>query len=455
MATTLQSKGWTCEQRPWFGIAAYGTNDVIQGNFLGTDVTGTQACGNAGGVALFGTDGLVGGTTPTARNLISGNNNIPGIQGDYGAAGVYLSGIGSVVEGNFIGTDVTGTLPLGNGPDGQGVTLHEFGVLVGGTASGAGNLISGNSYGILLIYGTGGIVEGNFIGTDVTGTKAVGNYIGINNNSGGSAPSMIGGTEDGQAISQGKCPVAREGNLISGNDSGVYNNNGVAFQVEGNYIGADVTGTVALGNRIGIEATNAAVGQPGAGNLISGNSSAGVYLDGDSSQVQGNLIGTDWTGTKALGNGFNPSGNGYGVGIFGGNDNTIGGTTAGARNVISGNEVGVGMGLPPGSYYVPSTGNLVEGDYIGTDIGGTERGPKRHWRKSGSRLGQHDRRDDRAARNIISGFMGGYGAGVEIGGLYDDSPGPSANLVEGNYIGTDVSGTVPLGSSFGIVLKAP
>ncbi len=145
------------------------------------------------------------GHAPADRNLISGNS------GDFNGAGVAPEGAyasGTVIEGNFIGTDVTGTLPLGNGPTGPGLTFGEPGEVVGGTTPGAGNLISGNYYGIFVYNGAGGaIVEGNFIGTDVTGAKAVGNTYGIiggDNNL--STPELIGGTDDGQPISQGNAP---------------------------------------------------------------------------------------------------------------------------------------------------------------------------------------------------------------------------------------------------------
>ena len=62
---------------------------------------------------------LVGGLTPGARNVIPGNSD-----------GVFIRGAGSKVQGNYIGTDITGTLALGN--SGNGVTAGE-GALIGGT----------------------------------------------------------------------------------------------------------------------------------------------------------------------------------------------------------------------------------------------------------------------------------------------------------------------------------
>src|SRR5262249_3397782 len=109
----------------------------------------------------------------------------------------------------------------------------------------------------------------------------------------------------------------------------------------------------------------------GAGNLISGNFSYGVLIDGTwggavSNLVQGNLIGTDVTGLQGLGNGQD------GVLINNASINTIGGTTPAARNVISdnavpGNLVGSGIWVNGSN----SVGNLIEGNYIGTDATGT------------------------------------------------------------------------------------
>ncbi len=122
-------------------------------------------------------------------------------------------------------------------------------------------------------------------------------------------------------------PSAGEANLISGNGFGLDLYAGSpAIQVEGNYIGTDVLGMATLANGTGAVISDGSVGQPGIGNLISGNVT-GIAFDGQSglssSQVQGNLIGTDWTGTNALGNQIGVASQ------FGGGDNTIGGTTSG------------------------------------------------------------------------------------------------------------------------------
>ncbi len=127
---------------------------VILGNFIGTDLTGTFALGNGTfGVAVDNTpDVIIGGTGAGDRNIISGNV----------AAGVGLvaGATGELVEGNFVGTDVTGTNPLGNG---TGVLIDGGSAnnTIGGTAVGAGNVIA---------FSAG-------IGVDVDATAGAGNEI--------------------------------------------------------------------------------------------------------------------------------------------------------------------------------------------------------------------------------------------------------------------------------------
>ncbi len=212
--------------------------NVISGNFIGTDRAGTAALANGsgglGGVILVGgaSDNTVGGTTPAARNLISGNIG----------NGVELgSGSGNTVQGNLIGTDLTGTIALGN--TGRGVNTDGTNTLIGGPMVDARNVISGNNRGVDLFGGSNHTVQGNFIGTDVTGTVALSNpNLGLDFNSGVSG-CLIGGLT--------ATPGAPPGNLIAGNNG----NSGVILGqdtngnlIQGNIIGADITGTQPLGN---------------------------------------------------------------------------------------------------------------------------------------------------------------------------------------------------------------
>jgi uncharacterized repeat protein (TIGR01451 family) len=143
--------------------------DLLEGNFIGTDPTGLAAPQRklGDGVIIDATpDNTIGGTSPAARNVISGCGN----------AGVYInSASATTVAGNFIGVDVTGAASLGN-LEGLVISSGGSGNTIGGTTAGAGNLISGNSWWPIYLEdsGTNGnLIEGNFIGTNVTGTAGI------------------------------------------------------------------------------------------------------------------------------------------------------------------------------------------------------------------------------------------------------------------------------------------
>src|SRR5262249_19029971 len=118
----------------------------------------------------------IGGTTAAARNIISGNTG----------SGIEVDGSGNFVQANFIGTDVTGTVGLGNGGGGV-VVLGGSNNTIGGAdtntpgspLAGAGNLVPGQAGTGILVAGSGNRIQGNYVGTDVTGTHALGNTFGI------------------------------------------------------------------------------------------------------------------------------------------------------------------------------------------------------------------------------------------------------------------------------------
>ncbi len=140
---------------------------MIQGNFIGTDITGAKPLGNANdGIELLYSDSgtVIGGSTSGSGNVISANG-VYGIIDQYGGP--------LLIQGNFIGTDVTGTQPLGNGSD--GLNIEDSGDTIGGTNPGEANVISANGGDGIGILGYDTLVVGNLIGTDVTGTKPLGN----------------------------------------------------------------------------------------------------------------------------------------------------------------------------------------------------------------------------------------------------------------------------------------
>ena len=157
------------------GILVRGTGGghVIAGNWIGlTAVPG----GNSGnGITIEGVaNNRIGGTVAADRNVVSANLG----------HGIELSGAGAtdnLVEGNFIGLDPGGTLARGNSSLGSGVAIDNDAGLntIGGTAAGAGNVISGNNTatmdGVWISAGSGNVIQGNWIGTNAAGTAGVPN----------------------------------------------------------------------------------------------------------------------------------------------------------------------------------------------------------------------------------------------------------------------------------------
>ena len=316
-------------------IGADATECVIRGNIVGLNAAGTAALANAlDGVAIAdgASNNTVGGTAEAERNTISGNL----------LNGVRISGtdtVGNTVLGNYVGSDVTGTMDLGNSDDGVLITAGASSNLLGREDVGVGNVISGNNANGVEINGTGTTCNrlvGNTIGLDHTGTIALGNG------------------SNGVSISNGASDNLLKGNLISGNgfvDPRFFGQgDGVSIsgtsttgtELFGNTIGLDATGTIALNNGADGVDISGASDTVLTNNVISGNQLANVAIVGGSgNRVQGNLIGTDATGTAAPLWSFFPSRSFYGLFVQNSNDNLIGGATAEARNVISNNDAGV------------------------------------------------------------------------------------------------------------------
>jgi len=139
---------------------------VIQGNYLGTNPAGTVVFPNGG--ILLGSFNIVGGTAPGAGNVIVGSVR----------SGIILGGgVGNTIQGNYIGTNSAGA-NLGNAGDGIQIANSQDNI-IGGTVAGARNIISGNEDAGVMIKGseaTGNVIQGNYIGTDPTGTTPLGNF---------------------------------------------------------------------------------------------------------------------------------------------------------------------------------------------------------------------------------------------------------------------------------------
>lgn len=409
-------RGLAINRFPAEGIILHSVSNIIQGNFIGTDVTGTIARGNgSAGIWIWvrSVGNLIGGTNTTDRNLISANDT-----------GIYIFNTsGNTVQGNLIGVILAGSSALKNVNNGI-VMDGSSGNLIGGTDSSARNLVSGNGASGIYLNGagaTGNLILGNYIGVGISGSGAISNAVdGISLI--GAPGNTIGGTNIGA------------GNVISGNGQvGVYlSGSGASVNfILGNFIGTDVTGKSALGNRFaGVTASGAVgnqIGAGGAGNVISGNVQDGIFLTGGATgnSIQGNFIGVSAAGTNAVPNGYN------GISINGAVSNTIGGVIAAARNIISGNSInGVGIIL------VADTGNNILGNYIGTDSTGLKAIANT---LAGVRIQGCSNvigGDTAGSRNVISGN------GQQGVWLVSPASGSAiANLIQGNLIGVDANGT--------------
>jgi len=170
------------------------TLNQLAGNFIGLNPEGLSDFGNTfNGIHIEDSaNNVVGGPNVGDRNVISGNNNGVVITntGVFGPA----QATGNSVLGNFIGTTSDGFFDLGNAVDGV-ILDNAPRNLVGGSAEGAGNVLSGNNRG-LRIQGAGALgnrVEGNWIGTDLSGTRYINNEIDGVLIIGGASTNWIGG----------------------------------------------------------------------------------------------------------------------------------------------------------------------------------------------------------------------------------------------------------------------
>ena len=294
-----------------FGYEAFmvnSNNNTIAGCYVGTDSAGTSALANAwnGGpnaILVGGSNNTIGGVTAADRNVISGNS----------ADGILVSGNTNVVEGNYIGVDATGNAQLANAGNGVTIGVTATGNTIGGTTSGARNVISGNGLSNIMLNGNSNIIEGNYLGPNAACTATFTNaWEGITI---WGQYNLIGGTTAGAA------------NVICGNaHAGVWlfaGNN----TVQGNYIGTDPTGTLHLGNSwpgICVMSSNNLIGgtDPGDGNLIAYNGLSGVEISNDwdiGNQVLGNSI----YGNNGLGIDFDNNGVSYNGVSYDGNGNVI------------------------------------------------------------------------------------------------------------------------------------
>jgi Ca2+-binding RTX toxin-like protein len=504
--------------------------NVIAGNLVGTDATGRRSLSTSSPIAIFRSTGLRVGTNADGisdaaeRNVFGGTVTIIGSQTTFagnlvgvgsdettvlGAAGLNLSsatlatigGVAAVQRNYFTGivyffqnsdqnvfqNNYVGVLPDGMTPISAGLLrlgLSSDSNQIGGSASGAGNLIAR-----VLVTDAGttaNVFEGNLIGVNAAGTNglgidqyafliengasgnfvgtpAAGNVISPVNSSAGVGANMHAivirgaGTDDNQVrnnliglnaggdqiigantgvwITDGAARTilggagANEGNVISGNVRGIHVEGAPDTEILGNRIGVDRTGVIDLGNQeLGVLITGSA-GTIIRRNLVSGNDAGGIQLgDGtagglvNGATLQGNTIGANLNGLAPL-----PNAN-FGIRLAGTVSILIGGPAIADRNVISGN-LGPGVFVDGSSFTSAAT---IQNNYIGVNRLGNGAVPNNDGVKitlagpSTSLL-----------NNVISGNAGsgvaimGNGAGV---------------TVYGNIIGLNATGTIDVGN---------
>ncbi len=399
-------------------LTTNGGNTII-GNRFGTNVDGTAVLD--GSASILGEDSsnnFIGGTNSQERNLFAHAIRFSGANGG-----------GNIIQGNYFGTDVTGMTRL----QAASVILESPNNTVGGSDFGAGNLLLGGVF----ITSDGNSVQGNLIGTDVTGMNGLDLGSGIKITDGSN--NLIGGDS-----SAARNVIANVGDAIAivASADEIADSN----QIINNYIGVKINGAEALGNYgagIVLETppfTNAQITNTIIRNNIISNSGLGNAEFGDGIRIergarytviQDNKIGTDQNGELDFGN------RNAGIYLHDGKNSTI------VNNVVSGNREGIVLALQ-------SDNNTVQGNRIGVNANGS------------SALGNEDIGIliDFSKNNLIGGtspaqanIIGANGGGsyFEAGIVLHDTQ-TQGNIIQGNYIGTNPNGA-NLANTLGILVE--
>ena len=287
---------------------------------------------NNGIVIHNGNQNLIGGAHIRDESGCRGRCNL--LSGNL-FAGVFIEGgVENIVQGNYMGVDAQGVSAMANGMASVRIFNAMANQIGGSLLQGEGNLLSGGSMGVEINQegdegvAEGNLVQGNLIGTNYDGTKALGNHVGIS--LAGSTHTLIGGSD----------PDLR--NIISGNVAGMYLSRQTRDNlIIGNYIGLDIEGLQAIGNKgSGITVLDGSnhnqIGSidPGERNLISGNHNTGVLLENFATKqntIEGNWIGLGADGKTIIPNKIN------GIFIKNAQDNQIGP----GNQIIGNGDVGV------------------------------------------------------------------------------------------------------------------
>ena len=377
---------------------------LVDNNKVGTNASGTGALGNGErGIALE-----AGSNNPTiTNNVISAN----------GQTGLFINNcLAPTIDNNKIGTNAAGTVALGNVQ--RGLTIESL----SHNPRVINNVISSNSQtGLFINNCLRPLVENNKIGTNLAGTAPLGNGqrgVTIENNS--------------------NYPIVRN-NIVSSNlQLGVLITTSIKPIVTNNIIGADVTGMLALGNGAnGLEISNldsALIGGPGGRNIIVNNFDQGIlFFNVKEGIIQSNFVGVGADGgvidAPILGNGVG------GVTIIGGGKNIlIGGSLASHKNVVSYNGRRVEA---DGIKFEGVDSVTVLGNYCGVDVSGTrDRGNLWAGISANGTTGS------------VIGGAGAFEANICSGNHHEGIflSGANFTTVVNNLIGTDLTGTLPIGN---------
>jgi gliding motility-associated-like protein len=382
---------------------------TIQGNKVGTDITGSFDFGNTqNGIYIdnFCTDGLIGGTDAGEGNTISGN----------GQNGILLSTNIEKVEiiNNIIGLSSDETTDLGNGFIGILTQTRCDSILI------QGNTVSGNDD------------SGIFIQIDCIDARVIDNFVGTTSSGVGDFGNNVQGIH---IYLRSNNPLI-QGNIIGNNGlKGIYiETDCVNPRIYSNIIGTDINGDFDYGNGedgifVRLRSHDPIIGGPGLGNVIANNTENGIEINEyvNSPIIQSNYIGLDVTGRKAMGNGQR--------GIFMHN-NVDGGQIGGdasERNYIADNAI-------DGIKFDQADNNLIQGNYIGTDVLGIKK------------YGNGE--DGISLNNSLLNVIGGTGEYKNIIGnnRYDGITfitGSNDSRVIGNWIGLAPDGKTNFGNGWG------
>jgi hypothetical protein len=327
------------------GVEVSAAGVRIAGNVIGTDAAGLAPVPNYYGIRLdTGANGVtIGGTAPADRNLIAGNTT-----NDIYTGGNTTDVSNLTILGNYVGLDATGTKALSQADFQRGIELNApgTGLNIGGTAAGSQNVfVSGLSF----AGQTGVVIKGNFFDTDVTGTT----WVTVQSNSG--PHFSIGGRNAGVTIGG---PEAGAGNVIASGISSASNNLGVTgLVIQGNSIGTDASGTIALGGPVhsGISlggAPEALIGGtgPGEGNTIAFIDGFAIAIQNERTKILGNSIYSNASqGIRILDSVANPLPAGSGPQLTIASATSIMGVYGGIRNTTYRIEFFASPAQPAGS----------------------------------------------------------------------------------------------------------